>query len=199
VVDRVFTRIGASDNLARGRSTFMVEMTETAAILHTATARSLILLDEVGRGTSTYDGLAIAWAAIEYLHARVCAKTLFATHYFELTELAEQLSGVKNYHVSVKETGGGIAFLRKVEPGAADRSYGIEVAKLAGLPNEVITRAREVLTDHLSPGASPPPTQLTIFTPLSQPVLEKLREVDLNRLTPLEALNLLAELKRQIE
>jgi DNA mismatch repair protein MutS len=208
VVDRVFTRIGASDNLARGRSTFMVEMTETAAILHTATARSLILLDEVGRGTSTYDGLAIAWAAIEYLHARVGAKTLFATHYFELTELAEQLAGVKNYHVSVKETGGGIVFLRKVEPGAADRSYGIEVAKLAGLPNDVIKRAREVLTEHesaerqltehLSPGAMPPPTQLTIFTPISQPVLEKLREVDLNRLTPLEALNLLAELKKEI-
>jgi DNA mismatch repair protein MutS len=208
-VDRVFTRIGASDNLARGRSTFMVEMTETAAILHTATARSLILLDEVGRGTSTYDGLAIAWAAVEYLHARVRAKTLFATHYFELTELAEQLAGVKNYHVSVKETGGGIVFLRKVEPGAADRSYGIEVAKLAGLPNEVIIRAREVLaehesaerelTEHLSPGAAPPATQLTIFTPLSEPVLEKLREVDLNRLTPLEALNLLAELKKQID
>jgi DNA mismatch repair protein MutS len=209
LVDRVFTRIGASDNLARGRSTFMVEMTETAAILHTATPRSLILLDEVGRGTSTYDGLAIAWAAIEYLHARVRAKTLFATHYFELTELGGQLSGVKNYHVSVKETGSGIVFLRKVEPGAADRSYGIEVAKLAGLPNEVITRAREVLTQHefaeqqatahLSPGSTPPAAQLTIFTPISQPVLEKLREVDLNRLTPLEALNLLAELKGQIE
>src|SRR5450755_3614807 len=208
IVDRVFTRIGASDNVARGRSTFMVEMTETAAILHTATARSLILLDEVGRGTSTYDGLAIAWAAVEYLHARVRAKTLFATHYFELTELAEQLSGVKNYHVSVKETGGGIVFLRKVELGAADRSYGIEVAKLAGLPNEVILRAREVLaehefaeqqaTAHLSPGSSPPPTQLTIFTPLSQPVLDRLREVDLNRVTPLEALNLLAELKKEI-
>jgi DNA mismatch repair protein MutS len=208
IVDRVFTRIGASDNLARGRSTFMVEMTETAAILHTATARSLILLDEVGRGTATYDGLAIAWAAVEYLHARVRAKTLFATHYFELTELAEQLEGVKNYHVSVKETGGGIVFLRKVEPGAADRSYGIEVAKLAGLPNEVVERAREVLvqhefaeqqaTAHLSPGSMPPPAQLTIFTPLSQPVLEKLREVDLNRLTPLEALNLLAELKKEI-
>ena len=208
LVDRVFTRIGASDNLARGRSTFMVEMTETAAILHTATSKSLILLDEVGRGTSTYDGLAIAWSSVEYLHDRVRAKTLFATHYFELTELAEQLAGVKNYHVSVKETGGGIVFLRKVEPGAADRSYGIEVAKLAGLPNEVITRAREVLlehefaeqqaTAHLSPGSSPPPTQLTIFTPLSQPVLEKLRAVDLNRLTPLEALNLLADLKREI-
>ena len=211
IVDRVFTRIGASDNLARGRSTFMVEMTETAAILHTATARSLILLDEVGRGTSTYDGLAIAWAAIEYLHVRVRAKTLFATHYFELTELAEQLSGVKNYHVSVKEAGGGVVFLRKVEPGAADRSYGIEVAKLAGLPNEVVVRAREVLAEHessehrlterITPGGSPlpeRPAQLTIFTPLSQPVLEKLREVDLNRLTPLEALNLLAELKKEI-
>ncbi len=148
LVDRVFTRIGASDNLARGRSTFMIEMTETAAILHTATARSLILLDEVGRGTATYDGLAIAWAAVEYIHARTRAKTLFATHYFELTELAEQLSGVKNYHVAVKETGGGIVFLRKVEPGAADRSYGIEVAKLAGLPHEVIVRAREVLAEH---------------------------------------------------
>ena len=209
IVDRVFTRIGASDNLARGRSTFMVEMTETAAILHTATPRSLILLDEVGRGTSTYDGLAIAWAAVEYIHGRMRAKTLFATHYFELTELAERLSAVKNYHVSVKETGGGVVFLRKVEPGAADRSYGIEVAKLAGLPNEVIERAREVLaehetaeqqvTGHLSPGAEPPPAQLTIFTPLSQPVLEKLRELDLNRLTPLEALNLLAELKKQVE
>ena len=211
IVDRVFTRIGASDNLARGRSTFMVEMTETAAILHTATARSLILLDEVGRGTSTYDGLAIAWASIEYLHARVRAKTLFATHYFELTELAEQLSGVKNYHVSVKEAGGSVVFLRKVEPGAADRSYGIEVAKLAGLPNEVVVRAREVLAEHessehrlterITPGASDVPerpAQLTIFTPLSQPVLEKLREVDLNRLTPLEALNLLAELKKEI-
>jgi DNA mismatch repair protein MutS len=209
LVDRVFTRIGASDNLARGRSTFMIEMTETAAILHTATPRSLILLDEVGRGTATYDGLAIAWAAIEYIHARTRAKTLFATHYFELTELAEQLSGVKNYHVTVKETGGGIAFLRKVAPGAADRSYGIEVAKLAGLPHEVIVRAREVLAEHenaerqlmghLSPGSTPPAAQLTIFTPLSQPVLDKLREVDLNSLTPLEALNLLAQLKKQVE
>ncbi len=211
VVDRVFTRIGASDNLARGRSTFMVEMTETAAILHSATPRSLILLDEVGRGTATYDGLAIAWAAVEYIHARTRAKTLFATHYFELTELAERLSGVKNYHVSVKETAGGIVFLRKVEPGAADRSYGIEVAKLAGLPNEVIERAREVLAEHesaeqrvteqlASDELRPrPATQLTIFTPLSQPVLDKLHQLDLDRLTPLEALNLLAELKKQLD
>ncbi len=211
LVDRVFTRIGASDNLARGRSTFMVEMTETAAILHTATARSLILLDEIGRGTATYDGLAIAWAAIEYIHARTRAKTLFATHYFELTELAERLSGVKNYHVSVKETGGGIVFLRTVEPGAADRSYGIEVAKLAGLPNEVIERAREVLAEHedaeqrvaaqlASDDSRPAPAaQLTIFTALSQPVLERLRGLDLNHLTPLEALNILSELKKEID
>ena len=142
LVDRIFTRIGAADNLARGRSTFMVEMTETAAILNTATARSLILLDEVGRGTSTYDGLAIAWAAIEYIHANTRAKTLFATHYHELTELADRLSGVKNYHVSVKESGGGIVFLRKVEEGAADKSYGIEVAKLAGLPDRCHSTVR---------------------------------------------------------
>jgi DNA mismatch repair protein MutS len=210
VVDRVFTRIGASDNLAHGRSTFMVEMTETAAILNTATAKSLILLDEIGRGTATYDGLAIAWAAIEYLHARTKAKTLFATHYFELTELAEQLSGVKNYHVVVKETPGGIVFLRQVSPGPADRSYGIEVAKLAGLPDEVIRRAREVLAEHenaesrltariAGEGSPEGRAQLTIFTPLSQPVVEKLRELDLDSLTPLAALNLLAELKKQVQ
>jgi DNA mismatch repair protein MutS len=209
IIDRIFTRIGASDNLARGRSTFMVEMTETAAILNTATPRSLILLDEVGRGTATYDGLAIAWATIEYLHSRTRAKALFATHYFELTELAEQLEGVKNYHVAVKETATGIAFLRKVEPGAADRSYGIEVAKLAGLPEEVIRRAREVLAEHenlegrlggrLVDSSTPRRAQLTIFTPLSQPVLERLRETDLNSMTPLEALNLLAELKAEVQ
>jgi DNA mismatch repair protein MutS len=209
IVDRVFTRIGASDNLARGRSTFMVEMTETAAILNTATPKSLILLDEVGRGTSTYDGLAIAWAAIEYLDARTRAKTLFATHYFELTELAEQLRAVKNFHVAVRESPTGIVFLRKVEPGAADRSYGIEVAKLAGLPDEVVRRARAVLLEHensearvtgkLAAGESASRAQLTIFTPLSQPVIEKLRELDLNQITPLAALNLLAELKSQVQ
>jgi DNA mismatch repair protein MutS len=208
IIDRIFTRIGASDNLARGRSTFMVEMTETAAILNTATPRSLVLLDEVGRGTSTYDGLAIAWATIEYLDARTRAKTLFATHYFELTQLAERLSAVKNFHVAVKETPTGIVFLRKVEPGAAGRSYGIEVAKLAGLPEEVIRRAREVLSQHEQAQREPSlklseehasRAQLTIFTPISQPVLEKLRETDLNQLTPLLALNLLAELKAQVE
>jgi len=211
LVDRIFTRIGAADNLARGRSTFMVEMTETAAILNTATPRSVILLDEVGRGTATYDGLAIAWAAIEYIHANTRAKTLFATHYHELTELADRLSGVKNYHVSVKESGGGIVFLRRVEEGAADKSYGIEVAKLAGLPNDVVNRAREVLAEHESAErsavkhlahdetAGPAPLQLTIFTPLSQRIVDRLKETDLDRLSPLEALNLLHELKKQME
>ena len=211
LVDRIFTRIGAADNLARGRSTFMVEMTETAAILNTATPRSLILLDEVGRGTATYDGLAIAWAAIEYIHANTRAKTLFATHYHELTELADRLSGVKNFHVGVKESGGGIVFLRKVEEGAADKSYGIEVAKLAGLPVDVVNRAREVLAEHENAERSavshlahdatrePGPMQLTIFTPLSQKIVDRIKETDLNRLSPLEALNLLHELKKQME
>ena len=211
LVDRIFTRIGASDNLARGRSTFMVEMTETAAILNTATPRSLILLDEVGRGTSTYDGLAIAWAAIEYIHANTRAKTLFATHYHELTELADRLSGVKNFHVTVKESGGGIVFLRKVIEGAADKSYGIEVAKLAGLPVDVIHRAREVLAEHEAAEQSavthlakdeakgPGPMQLTIFTPLSQKIVDRIKETDLNSISPLDALNLLHELKRQID
>ena len=211
LVDRIFTRIGASDNLARGRSTFMVEMTETAVILNTATPRSLILLDEVGRGTSTYDGLAIAWAAIEYIHTNTRAKTLFATHYHELTELADRLSGVKNFHVTVKESGGGIVFLRKVTEGAADKSYGIEVAKLAGLPVDVIHRAREVLAEHEAAEQSAvthlakdetrgsAPMQLTIFTPLSQKVVDRIKETDLNSISPLEALNLLHELKRQID
>ena len=209
IVDRIFTRIGASDNLARGRSTFMVEMTETAAIVNSATPRSLILLDEMGRGTSTYDGLAIAWATVEYIHSRLRAKTLFATHYHELTELEEQLEGVKNFHVSVKENSGGIVFLRKVEPGAADRSYGVEVAKLAGLPPEIIRRARAVLTfhqdlnraagDQLSPPDSLAPAQLTIFTPLSQKIVDRLKQSDPDNLTPIEALNLLHELKKQIQ
>ena len=136
IIDRIFTRIGASDNLARGRSTFMVEMTETAVILNTATARSFMVLDEIGRGTATYDGLALAWSVVEHIHAKTRAKTLFATHYHELTELAEQLDGVRNLMVSVKEAGDHIIFLRKVQPGKADRSYGIEVARLAGLAAE---------------------------------------------------------------
>jgi len=212
IFDRIFTRIGASDNLARGRSTFMVEMTEAAAILNTATPRSLVLLDEVGRGTATFDGLAIAWAVVEYLLTHTHAKTLFATHYHELTELADLLPGVKNYHVSVKESGSNIIFLRKVEAGSADKSYGIEVARLAGLPITVIERAREVLTRHeqsehtlserlaarkQSPEAGP--VQLTIFTPLNADVLRAIENADLDNLKPIEALNLLAELKKQIQ
>ena len=207
LLDRIYTRIGASDNLARGRSTFLAEMIETAAILNTATPRSLVLLDEVGRGTATFDGLAIAWAVVEHLHAHVRSKTLFATHYHELTELADLLPGVKNLHVAVKETGSEIVFLHRVEPGSADKSYGIDVAKLAALPLEVIERAREVLKRHerrekavkeeLSPGAAA--EQLALLTPLDQKIVDTLRAADLNRLSPLEALNLLAELKKQLE
>jgi DNA mismatch repair protein MutS len=209
LVDRIFTRIGASDNLARGRSTFLVEMSEVAAILNTATAASLVLLDEVGRGTSTFDGLSIAWAVVESLHAGARPRTLFATHYHELTELEQLLPGVKNVHVSVEEAGSEIVFLRRVEPGSADKSYGIEVARLAGLPNAVILRAREILrwheqsedqlTEKLSPGAAAPVAQQASFTAIDESVLESLRGADLNKLTPLEALNLLAALQRQMK
>ncbi|HEY4818406.1 MAG TPA: DNA mismatch repair protein MutS, partial [Candidatus Acidoferrum sp.] len=212
VIDRIFTRIGASDNLARGRSTFLVEMSEVAAILNHATPASLVLLDEVGRGTATFDGLSIAWAVVEHLQKHTRARTLFATHYHELTELADLLPGVKNVHVSVKETPNEIIFLRRVEPGSADKSYGIEVARLAGLPRSVIERAREVLKRHeqsehqlsetLTPGATDPAhpngTQEVLFTPLDRAVLEKLRAADLDQLKPLDALNLLADLKKQI-
>ena len=212
ITDRVFTRIGASDNLARGRSTFLVEMSEVAAILNHATPASLVLLDEVGRGTATFDGLSIAWAVVEHLQKHTRARTLFATHYHELTELADLLPTVKNVHVSVKETPNEIIFLRRVEPGCADKSYGIEVARLAGLPRSVIERAREVLRGHeqsehelsetLSPGAGALAhkngNQQVLFTPLDREVLDKLRDADLDQLKPIDALNLLSELKKQI-
>jgi DNA mismatch repair protein MutS len=204
LVDRIYTRIGASDNVARGRSTFMVEMTETATILNTATERSLILLDEMGRGTATFDGLSLAWATVEYLHADVAARTLFATHYHELTLLAEQLPRLKNLRVAVKETPKGIVFLHAIEPGAANKSYGIEVAKLAGLPLPVIERARQVLLKHersekkTVAEESDASLQLTMFTPLSQRILDRLEQTDINSLTPLQALNLLEELKSEI-
>ncbi len=177
-------------------------MTETAEILNTATAKSLILLDEIGRGTATFDGLAIAWAVVEHIHAKTRAKTLFATHYHELTELAELLTGVANLHVSVKESGDQVIFLRKVEPGKADRSYGIEVARLAGLPLEVVQRARAVLARHeekehsvseeLSSEASPSPVQTSIFPdPTEHGIAEELQALDLNALRPIEALTLL--------
>ena len=207
LVDRVYTRIGASDNVARGRSTFMVEMTETATILNTATRQSLILLDEMGRGTATFDGLSLAWATLEYIHARIGARTLFATHYHELTLLAEQLPRLSNLRVAVKESPAGIAFLHSIEPGAASKSYGIEVARLAGLPASVIERARRVLAQHersekrnIAQEAedASAPLQLTIFTPLSQRVLDRITQLDTNSLTPLQALNLLEELKSEI-
>ncbi len=210
LVDRVFTRIGATDNLARGRSTFMVEMTETAVILNTASKDSLIILDEIGRGTATYDGLALAWAVVEHIHERIGANTLFATHYHELTELAEQLEGVRNLHVSVKEAGDEIIFLRKVELGPADRSYGIEVARLAALPVSVIERAREILTLHekteheaaeeLAPRSirRPESMQIQLFEPVNYQIAGRIRELDLDNLRPIEALQLLAELQKEL-
>jgi len=205
IVDRVYTRIGASDNLARGRSTFMVEMTETATILNTATPQSLILLDEMGRGTSTFDGLALAWATVEYLHAQVGARTLFATHYHELTILAEQLPHLKNLRAAVKESPQGIVFLHSIEEGPANKSYGIDVARLAGLPLQVIQRARQVLRQHERSERqnvaveTEAPLQMTMFTPLSQRILDRLEETDVNSLTPLQALSLLDELKTEIK
>ena len=205
-VDRIYTRIGASDNVARGRSTFMVEMTETATILNTATRRSLILLDEMGRGTATFDGLSLAWATVEYLHAETGARTLFATHYHELTMLAEKLPRVRNLRVGVKEASGGIVFLHTIEAGAASKSYGIEVAKLAGLPPAVIERARRILRQHekqerqsVQVETDPEPMQLTIFTPLSQRIVDRIESVDVNALTPLQALNLLEELQQELK
>jgi DNA mismatch repair protein MutS len=207
LIDRIFTRIGASDNLARGRSTFMVEMTETAVILNTATPRSFIVLDEIGRGTATYDGLALAWAVVEHIQARTRAKTLFATHYHELTGLAGKLEGIRNLRVSVKEAGDRIIFLRKVEPGKADRSYGIEVARLAGLPVRVIERAFEVLrlhekSEHVVTGELAPapsqPIQIQLFEPLNYGIAERIRNLKIDDLRPIEALRLLAELQDEL-
>ena len=208
VIDRIFTRIGASDNLARGRSTFMVEMTETAVILNTATERSFIILDEIGRGTATYDGLSLAWAVIEYIASNTRAKTLFATHYHELTELADHLEGVRNLRVAVKESGDRIVFLRKVEPGKADRSYGIEVARLAGLPSPVIDRAREVLrlhesTEHraveeLAPQIENAPVQIRLFEPGPDEIRRRIRSLNLDEMRPVEALRVLEELQREL-
>jgi DNA mismatch repair protein MutS len=206
LVDRIYTRIGASDNVARGRSTFMVEMTETATILNTATSRSLILLDEMGRGTATFDGLSLAWATVEFLHAETKARTLFATHYHELTMLAEKLPRVRNLRVGVKEGADGIVFLHNIEPGAASKSYGIEVARLAGLPAAVIERARHLLRQHekqerqsVQVETAAEPVQLTIFTPLSQRIVDRIEATEVNSLTPLQALNLIEELQQELK
>lgn len=207
LVDRIFTRVGASDNLASGHSTFMVEMVETASILNSATQRSLILLDEIGRGTSTYDGLSIAWAVAEHIHDRthLGARTLFATHYHEMTQLEQQREGIKNYRVAVQERDGEVVFLRKIVAGGADRSYGIHVAKLAGLPSAVIDRAQEVLTQLEQPAAmSTGPIQEQTkrnSQPLPQPhaIIEEVKQIDLFSMTPLDALNRLAELQRMVQ
>jgi DNA mismatch repair protein MutS len=200
VVDRLFTRVGASDDLVRGHSTFMVEMSETSAILHAATRRSLVLLDEIGRGTSTYDGVAIAWAVTECLHNSIGCKTIFATHYHELTQLTEELEHVRNFNVAVREVGDDIVFLHRLEPGGADRSYGIHVGRLAGLPAPVVTRAWQVLKlleagHHVAKQRPPSPldaTQLGLFAPAPDPLLLELDGLDVNTLSPLDALNRLA-------
>ncbi len=207
-VDRLFTRVGASDNLAGGQSTFMVEMSETSAILHNATPRSLVLLDEIGRGTSTYDGVAIAWAVTEHLHDRVGCKTMFATHYHELMQLPERLQHARNYNVAVREAGDTVVFLHRLEPGGTDRSYGIHVGQLAGLPGQVVARAREILAtlegEHRMvpgppPSASRDPGQLALFgdSQRPDPMMEELKLLDVNTLTPLEALNRLADFQRR--
>ncbi len=210
LADRIFTRVGASDNLVRGQSTFMVEMSETSSILHTATSRSLVLLDEIGRGTATYDGVSIAWAVTEHLHERIGCKTVFATHYHELTQLADELRALRNFNVAVREAGDQIVFLHRLQPGPADRSYGIEVGRLAGLPPAVIDRARRVLAllegEHLAEGLNAPrdagvagrpavaPDQLGLFASGPHPLVERVAALDVNAMTPLQAIAELASL-----
>jgi DNA mismatch repair protein MutS len=212
LVDRIFARVGASDNIARGHSTFMVEMQETANILHHATSRSLVVLDEIGRGTATFDGLSIAWAVAEHLatNPRFRPKTLFATHYHELTDLADATPGVVNFHVAAREWKEDIIFLRKIVAGRSDRSYGIQVARLAGLPPTVVNRAREILSalerDELTRGGRPsvtgtatdPQRQLGLFQAptIDDRLRTRLTSFDLDRMTPLEALALLTDLKK---
>jgi DNA mismatch repair protein MutS len=210
IADRLFTRVGASDNLVRGQSTFMVEMSETSAILHTATARSLVLLDEIGRGTSTYDGVSIAWSVSEYLHDRVKCKTVFATHYHELTQLPDELVSACNYSVEVKEVGEEVLFLHRLVAGGADRSYGIEVGRLAGLPPVVLDRARKLLAlfegeEIVSAlggggkktnraGAKTADNQLAFFASAPDPLVEDLKRLEPEKMTPIEALALLDRL-----
>jgi DNA mismatch repair protein MutS len=206
LTDRIFTRIGAHDELHAGRSTFMVEMVETAEILNHASGRSLLILDEIGRGTSTYDGLSIAWAIIEYLHnhPRLKPRTLFATHYHELVGLADLLPLVHNYNVDVAEEGDSVVFLHRIVRGGADRSYGIHVAQLAGLPRDVIQRANEILheleqhapTTAVEPSHLKPAQQIALF-PETSPILDELKGLDITTMTPLEAINKLYEWKRR--
>ena len=203
VVDRIFTRIGASDDLAAGQSTFMVEMTEVSDLLRCATKNSLLILDEIGRGTSTFDGMSIARAVLEYCAGKLKAKTLFATHYHELTDMEQTLPGVKNFNIAVKKRQGDMIFLRKIVPGAADDSYGIEVAKLAGIPDRVITRAREILKELESgapetakPAAGPVSDQVSMLDMQSDELRRALEAVTVETLTPIEAMNVLYQLKQ---
>jgi DNA mismatch repair protein MutS len=220
VVDKIFTRVGASDNISLGESTFMVEMNEAASILNNLSERSLVLFDELGRGTSTYDGISIAWAIVEYIHEQKGhAKTLFATHYHELNEMEESFQRIRNYNVSVREANGKVIFMRKLVRGGSEHSFGIHVAKLAGMPSSIIQRANQILRDlendhSQSPIASSPTIgsgkasvsapsgmQLSFFQ-LDDPVLEQIRDevktLDINNLTPLEALNKLSEIKKLV-
>ena len=225
VVDRIFTRVGASDDLASGQSTFMVEMTEVANILRNATAKSLLILDEIGRGTSTFDGLSIAWAVIEHISNTklLGAKTLFATHYHELTELEGKLNSVNNYCIAVKEKGDDIVFLRKIVKGGADKSYGIQVAKLAGIPELVINRAKDIVNqlsanditetvknisvEGQASGKKKKPhldevdlTQMSLFdTVKDDDIIQELRDVDISHMTPMDALNKLYELQNKVK
>jgi DNA mismatch repair protein MutS len=203
LVDRIFTRVGASDNLAGGQSTFMVEMQEASYIIHTATKKSLIILDELGRGTSTYDGISISWAIVQYIHDRIGAKTIFATHYHELIELAEQLPYAQNYSISVKEEDGRVVFLRKVIQGAIDQSYGIEVARLAGLPDVIIKDAYAILKDLESKDPSRPVQKDLFDVPavtvkITSETERRIQELDVDTLSPKEALDILYDLKKYI-
>ena len=213
IVDKIFTRVGASDNISSGESTFMVEMNETASILNNISVRSLILLDEIGRGTSTYDGISIAWAISEYLHeGKIHPKTLFATHYHELNEMTKSFPRIKNYNVSVKEAKDSIHFMRKLVPGGSEHSFGIHVAKMAGMPQWVLKRANEVLKtlekSQVNEKISDKTKKITeenmqlSFFQLDDPILESIREellgIDINTLTPVEALMKLNEIKRQL-
>ena len=214
IADRIFARVGASDELSRGQSTFMVEMTETARILNTATARSLVILDEIGRGTSTYDGVSLAWAIVEFLHDRIGCRTLFATHYHELTDLAKSLDGIRNLNVAVKEWEDNVVFLHKIIDGAADKSYGIHVARLAGIPREVNERAKQILaqleSEHLGEDGRPKverrsakrrrgDLQMTLFAPYDHPLIDKIRGVDVNAITPIQALQLVQQWKQELD
>ena len=210
MVDRIFTRVGASDELTRGQSTFMVEMTETANIINNATDKSLVILDEVGRGTSTYDGLSLAWAITEYIATSIKCRTLFATHYHELTELSELFENIKNCNVAVREWMDEVVFLHKILPGGTDKSYGIHVAKLAGVPKSILERSKEILEDlestfqkeasgeHLAKHKTKEPDSDSLFVQQNKSVLDKLSSLDVNNLTPIEAINLLNEIKSEI-